>query len=75
MRRREFIALLSGAAAWPRAAHAQQPAMPVVGVLINASPEPFTTMMAAFRQGLSEAGYVDAWPKWTLSGSKRTCAG
>jgi putative ABC transport system substrate-binding protein len=59
MQRREFIALLSSAAAWPRAAHAQQPALPVIGVLINASPEPYAPMMAAFRQGLSDTGYVD----------------
>jgi putative ABC transport system substrate-binding protein len=59
MRRREFIALLSSAAAWPLSVRAQQPAMPVIGVLINASPEPYAPMMAAFRHGLSETGYVD----------------
>ena len=60
MRRREFIALFGSAAAtWPLAAQAQQPAIPVIGLLINASPGPYAPMMAAFRQGLGEAGYVD----------------
>ena len=58
--RRDFLFALAGATvAWPRAAHAQQSAMPVIGLLINASPEPYAPMMAAFRQGLSETGYVD----------------
>jgi putative tryptophan/tyrosine transport system substrate-binding protein len=59
MRRREFMALLGGAAAtWPLAARAQQPSMPVLGFLHSASAGPFASYVAAFHQGLNETGFV-----------------
>jgi putative ABC transport system substrate-binding protein len=59
MRRREFIAGLGSAAAWPVVARAQQPAIPVIGYLYFGRSEPHTRSVTAFRQGLAEAGYVE----------------
>src|SRR5262245_50191608 len=58
IRRREFMALVGGAAAWPLAARAQQPAVPVIGYFSGRSPEAEAPILGAFRRGLEETGYL-----------------
>lgn len=59
MRRRNFIALLGGATTWPILARAQQPEMPVIGCLNSAAAAPIAHLLAAFKRGLSEPGYIE----------------
>jgi putative tryptophan/tyrosine transport system substrate-binding protein len=59
MKRREFIAAVGGAAAWPMVARAQRPAMPVIGLLGSATASEWTLYVDAFHQGLRDAGYVE----------------
>jgi hypothetical protein len=59
IRRREFISLLGGAASWPLAAGAQQPAMPVIGFLGSPSAAEWVPFVTAFQRGLKETGYIE----------------
>jgi ABC-type uncharacterized transport system substrate-binding protein len=59
MKRREFIRLLGGAAAWPLSAHAEQPAIPTVGFVRTTTPQDSAHLVTAFRRGLAENGYVE----------------
>jgi putative tryptophan/tyrosine transport system substrate-binding protein len=70
-RRREFITLLGGAAAWPIAARAQQPAMSTIGWLNVRSPEMSAHLVAAFHQGLRATGYLSGLP--LIATAERTC--
>ena len=59
MRRRDFIKTITASAAWPLAVRAQQPALPIIALIISGSADNSATRLAAFRKGLNEAGYIE----------------
>jgi putative tryptophan/tyrosine transport system substrate-binding protein len=77
VKRRDFITLVGGAAAWPLAARAQQAAMPVIGLLDQRSPEALADRLREFRQALRDAGFIEGQnaaieSQCLLSGANRT---
>jgi hypothetical protein len=70
LRRREFITLLGGAAAWPLAARGQQPVLPTIGFLSAGSPEVAAPYLSAFGQGLGQVGYFEGRTWRSTSGGK-----
>jgi hypothetical protein len=65
--RREFITLLGSTATWPLAARAQQPALPVFGLLSSRAKDQSARLLVAFHRGLNESGYVESQKTWRLS--------
>jgi putative tryptophan/tyrosine transport system substrate-binding protein len=71
MKRRNFVVLAGGVAAWPLVARAQRPSVPVVGFLSATSPESYATFVNGFQRGLREAGFVDGDNVATITAGPR----